>query len=166
LASALGARILDHRARALAYRAGPRHAEEALLIAHLSVAVALLALARSLAPGRTRAVASVARLAAADGDFLFYAERRVLKRNRKVFANVRAGLCARASSASPTSAKQIAEAEHLSEQVADVHLLESALSAASAAVGEGVMPEAVVCGPLLLIAQHRVSLAALLEALF
>jgi hypothetical protein len=45
-------------------------------------------------------------------------------------------------------------------------LLKATLSLPAASVGEGVMAEAVVGGALLLIAEHGISLAALLEALF
>src|SRR6266568_2813709 len=41
LASALGAWVLDHRARALAYWTASSHAEESLLIPHLPLPVAM-----------------------------------------------------------------------------------------------------------------------------
>ena len=70
---------------------------------------------------------------APDADFLLHSEGRVFKGNGKVFANVGATLRAGApSSASAGVAEQIAEAEHLSEQVADVHMLETALSLSAA----------------------------------
>ncbi len=50
------------------------------------------------------------------------------KRNGQVFADVGATLRAGAPSAASSGvAEQIAEAEHLSEQIAEVHLLEAAL---------------------------------------
>jgi hypothetical protein len=105
---------------------------------------------------------------AADGDLLLHPEDRIFKGDGQVLANVVAALCPAAPPAAAASAtsEQVAEAEHLSEQIAEVHLLEaaSALSAAPA-VGEGVMAEAVVGGALLLVAQNRIGFAALLEAL-
>ncbi len=166
LALARGARILDHRARALADRTGAGHAEESLLVAYLPVTVALAALAGRFAAGRAGAVAGLAQLVAPDRDFLLHSEGRVFKGDGQVFADVGAALRARApSSASSRVAEQIAEAEHLSEQVAEVHLLETTLPLSAAAVGKGVVAKAVVGGALLLIAEHGVRLAALLEAL-
>ncbi len=165
LALARGARILNHGARALADRAGAGYAEESLLVTHLAVAVALAALAGQFAAGRAGTMAGVAQLVAPDVDLLFHAKGRVLKCNGEVFADVGATLRPAApSAASPRVAEQIAKAEHLPEQVAEVHLLETTLSL-SAAVGEGFMAKAVVGGALLLVAKHGVGLAALLEAL-
>ena len=79
LSLALGTRILNHRSRALADRAGAGHAEESLLIAHLPLAIALAALAGRLAARGAGALAGVAQLAAPDGDFLLHAECRVFK---------------------------------------------------------------------------------------
>jgi hypothetical protein len=166
MALARGARILNHGTRALADRAGARHAEESLLIAYLSMAVALPALAGSFAIGRTGAMAGVAQLVAPDIDFLLYSEGRVFKGNGQVFADVGPTLRARAPSPATSSvAEQIAEAEHLSEQVAQIHLLETARALSSASVGKGIMAEAVISGALLLIAEHGIRFAALLEAL-
>ena len=165
LAFALAARVLNHHARALANRAGAGHAEESLLIAHLAMAVALAALARCFAVGRSVAMTGFAHLTAADVHFSFHAKCRVFKTDGEIFSYVGALLRAPAPASAAATSEQIAEAEHLSEQVADVDVLEAALSA-TAAVGEGIMAIAIVGSALFLIAEHRVRLAAFLEALF
>ena len=165
LAAALRAWRLDHGSRALAHRTGAGHAEEALLVTHLTLPSALLAGAGCLTAGGARAVAAFAEFAAAHGDVLLHAKGGVLKGDAQVLAQVVAAHGARASTAAPSAAKHVSKAEDVAEDVAEVHLLEAALRGAGATGGEGVVAVTVVGGALLGIAQDAVGLAALLEAL-
>src|SRR5258708_8122718 len=79
LALALAAGVGDDASDAAAFGAGARHAEETLLILHLSASAAGRARDRAFAGGRARALAQLAGLVTVDLHFGLFAEGRLFK---------------------------------------------------------------------------------------
>jgi len=159
---ALGARIGDHAACALAGRAGTSHAEESLLITHLTASAARAAGSRAFAGSGAVAAAIFADLVAANPDLSFFAENRLFKFQCDVFAQIRATL--RPAAAARASAEQISEAQKVAEDFAEI-LHHVGIKSAASAVYAGVT-EAVVGGTLVGIGQDSVGFAALFEFFF
>ena len=118
-ALALRARIGDHAAGALARRTGAGNAEESLLIANLAASRAGAAGGWTFARRRAGAVAFLAGLVAADRDASLFPEERFFEFEREIFAQIGTALHP-AATAAAASAEQIAEAEELAEDVAEV----------------------------------------------
>src|SRR5262249_30166162 len=89
---ALGARVSDHAACALARGTCAGHAEESLLVADLAAASARAAGDGSFPCGCPRTVAFFAGLVAAHGDCSFCTEDGFLELERDVLAQIRAAL--------------------------------------------------------------------------
>jgi hypothetical protein len=117
-ALALGARVGNHTAGALACRTSASDAEETLLIPDLSAAIAGAAGGWTFSGGRTRTLTILAGLVAADRDFLFHAEESFLEFEGHVFAEIGAAL--NPAAAASTTAEHIAETEELAEDVAEI----------------------------------------------
>src|SRR4029077_1490769 len=87
-AFALGARIADHAARALARRASSRNAEKTLLIAHLAAASAASATRRRFALRAAGPLAGITTLMPAVCNLGLGAERGFFKFDSDIFAKV------------------------------------------------------------------------------
>src|SRR6478672_4118411 len=87
-ASALGARIADHRAGSLAGGTRPRNTEKALLVTHLAASAAGAASRRGLRIRTSGTVASIAKLVTTVGNRLLGAENRFLEFDRDVLAKI------------------------------------------------------------------------------
>src|SRR6185369_11516999 len=159
------ARTLNHSAHALACGASARDAEEALLESDLSAARTLFALRSRFAGSCARASALLAGFATTILQRALSPESCFLERQSYILAQVRATLHARTAATTATLlAEHVSEAEHLAENFAEVHGLESSGTGA-ASVDCGVS-KAVVGRALISIAQDRIGFAALLELIF
>jgi hypothetical protein len=157
---ALGARIGDDAASALTSGTGAGHAEEPLLVAHLSTPRAGAAGDRRLTLSGARTAAIFTGLVAANGDLSLFAENRLFKFQGDILAQVRAALSACAAA---TAAEEIAKAEKVAENLAEI-VEDGGIDPARSA-NSGVT-EAVVGGALVGIRQDGVGFAALFELLF
>jgi hypothetical protein len=160
---ALGARISDNTAGTLAGGAGTSHAEESLLVAHLSPSRTGAAGDRGLAGSSARTAAIFTGFVAADGDLGLLAEYCLLELQRDVLAQIRTTLGTGASA--PTAAKEIAKTEEVAKNLAEIldRGIESCRPSYSAYSG---VPEAVVGGAFVGICQNGVGFAALFELFF
>lgn len=165
-ALALRAGITHDRTRTLACWACSGDAEESLLISHLASATASTAGGRSLAISAARAFAGVALLVTAIRNLLLGPEDRFLKFDCDVFAQVSPTLSTRAAAAAAASAKDVAEAEELAEDVVEILENASVKAAASCRAAYTGMPEAVIHAALFGVGQDRIGLAALLKFFF
>src|SRR5581483_8878714 len=163
-AVALGAGIGDHAARARARRARPRNGEEPLLISHLPPPAASAARGRLFTLGRAGASASLTALVAANVHLGLHPERRFLEFEAQVFAQVGATLSA-IPPAAAARAEQVAETEQVAEDVAEV-LEDGGIEPDTARAAHARVSEAIVLRALVAVGEHRVRLAALLEAFF
>ena len=118
LAFALGARISDNTAGTLAGGAGTSHAEESLLVAHLSPSGAGAAGDRGLAGSSARTAAIFTSFVAADGDLGLLAEYCLLELQGDVLAQIGTTLGTGASA--PTAAKKIAKTEKVAKNLAEI----------------------------------------------
>ena len=159
-AFALGAGIGDHAAGALAGGTGARNAEETLLVADLSAAIAGTAGDGRFAWGRTRTSALFAGFVSPHRDFGFGAEDRVLEFHVDIFAQVSTALGAAAAARAP--AENFSQAEEVAKNIAQV----GGVKARACASAQAGVTEAVIDAALFDVRQHRVGLAALLEFLF
>src|ERR1035438_3623124 len=117
-AFAFWARIGDDAACALAGGTGASDAEESLLIADLTVAVAGAASGGALPWRRTGAATVFAGLVAANRNLGLRAEERLLKLEGQVLAEIGAALNPVAAAATGATAEHVAEAEEFTEDVA------------------------------------------------
>ena len=156
LAMAFPARLLDRLAAAAAVRAGLLDREDAVLHAHLTVAVAGLALA-DLAVLRTAAIAMVAVDLGRHLDLPADAEHGLLQVQLHDVAQV--GSAPRTATPAATAAENVAE--DVAENVADI--AETGAAATAHAVLEGGMAVLVVHRALRGIGQYLVGLLGLLE---
>src|SRR6185295_388317 len=145
------ARLGDDLPGPAALRTGPRHGEKTLLGSDLSLALALLACARARSGRRARAAAGLAVLLTRNLDRRLGAARRFLEADLEVVAQVGAAL--RPAAAAATAAEQIAEPEHVAEDVGEIAELREhgRVEAGGAARGgtDACMSEAVVQAALL-----------------
>src|SRR5580704_2162217 len=148
-AFALVARIGDHAACSLARRTCPGNAEKSLLIAHLAVSVAGTAGHWRLAFGSARAAALFTSFMPPHVNFGLGAENRFFKFQSYVFAQIGATLGA-ALPPSATSAKNVAEAEKIPKNLAEI-LDRGIESPASSVTAEPSMTKAIVQRALLTI---------------
>ena len=158
---ALGTRIGDHAACALAGGAGTSHAEESLLVANLAASTAGAAGSRTFTGSGAVAPAIFADLVAAHRDLSFSAKNRLFEFQRNVFAQIGATL--RPAAAASASTEKISKAQEVTEDFAEV-LDYVGVKTAGAAVYTGVT-ESVVGGAFVGIGQDTVGLAALFELL-
>ena len=160
-AAALRAGVLDHAPRAAAARAGPRQGEESLGEAHLAAPAAAGAGHRLGAAPAAAAAARRAALEARDVERLFVSERRLLESDLEVVAQVGSGR--RSPGAPPRAAEQVAEAEEVAQDVAEIG--EDRGIEPAGAARHPLVAEAVVARPLVGIREDGVGLRRLLEAL-
>jgi len=164
-AFAFRARIGDDASSALTRRAGAGNAEESLLIANLAAAIAGAALDGSFPGSCACSATSLAGFVAADFNVLLHAKESFFKFQVEVFAEVGATLGARASPA--TAAEEVAEAEELPEEVAEI-LEDGGIESGrtSSAAAHSSVPEAVIQRSLLTIGENCVRFGEFLELLF
>lgn len=162
LATALRAGILDHDSGAVADGTSARDAEEALLVAHLSAAVALFAGDGGFAGRCTSAMTLSAGFAMTYGYFLRYAEDGFFERESQIFTNIVSALCARATTA---RTKDIAKAKEVSEDVGEILEIRWIESAEASGATDAGVAELVIARAFVGVAEHGVGFAALLEAL-
>jgi hypothetical protein len=166
MASALGTRIDDQFARALACAAAARYGKEALLIPYLPAPPAGGAGDGRLAGSGAAAFALVTLFQSPHLYLLGDAKDSFLELESEIFTKVGAALCAR-TAAPALAAEHIAKAEQVAEDVVEIVEhggVESAIAAGSA--GNSCVTEAVVARALLAIGKNRVCFAAFLEPLF
>src|SRR5712664_1057743 len=120
LPAALLAALLHNLPGALARRARARDGEESLLIGQLTAASARLAGLNASALFRARAVAGLAIFLARQLDLSGNARGRFFERERHVITQVGAALRPASSAPTTTAAKQILEAEEISENVVEI----------------------------------------------
>src|SRR5262249_3742496 len=162
-AGAARTRLVDHAPGAVAARAGALDGEEALLGAHLAVALAGRTVDRLGARRGARALARLAGLRRRDLDLGVGALERILEADLEIEAQIGA---AAGTALAPAAAHELAE--HLVEDVGEAGAeieLEAGGTAARSAVLERGMAIAVVGGALLIVLQDVVGLADVLEAL-
>ena len=135
------------------------HGEEPLAVLHLTPAAAH-ATGGGTGPGRrAAAAATVATFESRNAQLRLHSESRILERDPKVVAKIRA--CAPAATAGAT-AEDVAEAEDIAQ---DVREIGEDRRVEAAAGRRCLVPEAVVALPLVGIREHRVRLRRLLELL-
>ena len=163
-ALALGARIGNHIARALAGRAGTSDAEEALLIPDLPPAIAGTARGCPFSRGGTRTLTILAGLVAADCDFLLHPEECLLKFEGQVFAEI--GTALHSAAAASATAEGIAKTKEFPEDVAEIlehtGIESGALRSCAAESGVAI---AIVDGSFFRVGENRVSFADFFEPL-
>src|ERR1043166_3728120 len=166
-AATLLARVADALARAAATAARPSHGEEALLVAHLPRAPALLA-AFGLRAGRgPAALAVLAGFEARDSELRRHPGGGLFERHLQIVAEVCGALRPRAPSARPgTSAEHVAEAEEVAEDVLDAaEPLRAPARRAPRARRDSGVAEVVVARALLGVGEDGVGFRRLLESL-
>ncbi len=165
---AFRARIGDDASRPLARRTSPGDAEKSLLVANLSPTRAGAASRGAFSRSRARPVAILAGLVTTHRNPSLLAKERLFELERQVLAQIGAALNpAATASASPTTAKHIAEAEELSEDVAEIledRRIETCTLPRSAT--QPSMPVAVIRGALVLISEHGIGFAHFLKLFF
>jgi hypothetical protein len=159
-AVAARARVLDHPPGTAALRTGASHGEEALRIADLPAAGASGAGHRLRAGLGAVAGADGAAHDARDGQRDVLAEHRLFEVERQVITKVVAAGGAIAAFAA--AAEEVAEAEQVAEDVAEVGEL---IRVEPAHAGCASVAVTVVAGPLLLVGEHAVRFRRLLELL-
>ena len=161
---ALGARVGNYAACALAGRAGTGDAEKSLLIANLAAAVAGTAGGWPLARGGTGTLALLTSFVAADHYFLPNAEESFLEFQRNVLAEI--GTALNPAAASSATTEHVSKAEKFAENIAEIleHTgIES--SALRSCAAQSRMTVAVIHRALFRVGQNGVSLADFLEFL-
>ena len=151
---------------AVAGAAGAADREEALLVEDLAAAVAGGAGGRAAARLAAAALAALAALHARHLDLGAHAEHRVFEADLQVVADVFAALRARAPAPPPPPAEQVAEAEEIAQDVAEIGERFGVEAAGRRRALHARVAEAVVGGALLRIAQDAVRFAGFLEFLF
>ena len=166
LALTFRAWICDYASTSLTSRTGPRNAEKTLLIANLASPVAGTASRRPFAGSGAGPVAFLACFVAANSNFRFGSEVRFFEFQREILAEVGPALYAIAT-ASTASTEDVAEAEELAEDVAEIleySWIEScALRSGAAQAG---VTEPVVDSTLFGVGEDGIRLADFLELLF
>ena len=162
-AFALGTRIGDDAACALARGTGASHAEESLLVANLAAPATGSAGDGSLAGSRTRAAAVLAGLVAANRNVGLHTKSGFFEFERDIFTQVGTAL----GSGAPAGAapEKVSETEKVPEDLADV-LEHRGVEPAGPSTAHRGMSEAIVCGSLVGVCEDGVGLAAFLEFFF
>ena len=163
-AFALGARVGDDAAGTLASWAGAGDAEKALLVADLPAAIAGTAGDWCFAGRGSGTATVVAGFVATNLDLLFSAEDCFLKFEVQVFAEI--GSALRTTAAPTRSSEQVAEAEELAEDVAEI-LEDCGIEAgAGGTAAHPGMAETVIKRTLFAVGQNRIGFRNLFELLF
>src|SRR5579871_517485 len=164
--TALAAGIADDLSGSAAGTAGAADGEEALLINHLAAAVAGWTTGRFAARFGSGSGALGAALHAGYLDLGSQTVDGLFEAEFQVVADVLAALRASApAAASSGPAEEVAEAEEITQNIAEIGESLGVESRLSGALQPGVT-KAVVGGPLLRIAEHTVRLGSFLELLF
>jgi hypothetical protein len=165
VAPALGTRIDDQFARALACSAAARYGKETLLIPYLPAPGAGGAGDGRLAGSGAAAFALLTLFQSPHLYLLGNAKDSFLELESEIFTKVGAALCARTPSPA-LAAEHVAKAEQVAEDVVEIVEhggVESAVAARTA--GNARVTEAVVARALLAVGKNRIRFAAFLEAL-
>src|SRR5579883_1023006 len=168
LPTAIRTWVGNHLAGTFASRAGPRNAEESLLITNLAATAAGAASLRGLARSNTRTRALLTGLVLANFHFFRNAEYRFFEIEIDILAQIRTALCARAPAPTAASAKEIAKAEQVAEDIAEIledHGVEIH-STTTCGRSYACMTVAVIGSTLLRIGQHRIGFRTFLKSLF
>ena len=161
LAAAFLAGVANNLAGAGAGGTSAANAEEALLVENLAAAVAGGAGGGPAAGFRARSMAVFAGLHARHLDVGAHPEQRFFERNFQIVAHVFAALRPRPPASAP--AKQVAEAEEVAQDVAEIGKLVGIETAATPRALQTGVAEAVVSCPLLRVAQYAVRFGSFLE---
>src|SRR5579883_110788 len=162
-AAALGTRLAHHFSVAAAGSAGPPHSEETLLVEQFASPVAGRAGGGAAARFSPRPMAAVAALHSRHLDLGGHPEDRLLEADLQVVAHVFAALGPVAPA--PTAAEQVAEAEKVTQNVAEIREGPSVETGRRRAL-QARVPVAIISRPLLRVAQHAVGFRSLFEFLF
>ena len=164
VAAALAAGIADDLAGAAAGAAGTADGEKALLIENLAAPVASGASGRTAARFRARALAAIAGFHARHLDIGGEPHDRLLETDFQIVAYVFAALRASAPPAAATAAaEQIAEAEEIAQDVAEIGEGFGVESTRAPRILQSGVPEPVVSGSLLGVAQDTIGFRRLFE---
>ena len=157
---ALLARRADDLACPAALTAGAPHGEETLLVYDFAAPMASRARGGAGAGLGGFAAAMLARLGARHLDLGGHAENRLFELNLEIVADILAALRPGAPPRAARRAEQIAEAEKVTQNVAEVEIV--GVEALRRAL-HALMPVAVVCRALLGVAQNAICLGRLFE---
>jgi hypothetical protein len=166
VAPALAAWVSDDLARAAASAAGAADREKALLIKDFTPAVAGGAGGWPAARLGTGPFAPLAGFHARNLDFGRQAENGLLERDFQVVTDVFPTLSPVAAPAAPSSTEKIAEAKQIAQDVAEIGERLRIESSRTGSALQPRVPEPVVGGALLAVAEDAICLGSFLEFLF